>query len=104
MGFGKHEPEQRHLLGAALSTAGISRERLWFYYLGLGGSVGEYEVEGYLTGMLSLPSLQRDLLAMAANEMIDDPNGPHAPYSEDFASFDAPPWNADSPIEGTAFL
>ncbi|MET3175054.1 UNVERIFIED_ORG: hypothetical protein ABIB52_002916 [Arthrobacter sp. UYCu721] len=65
MGFDSSEPEQRRRLQAALAAARVSTGDLWLYYLGIGGSVGEYEVEAYLQGLLSLPELQRDLLAMA---------------------------------------
>lgn len=50
------------------------------------GDVGEYEVEAYLQGLLSLPSLQRDLLALAANELIDELPRLHAPYSKDLTT------------------
>jgi hypothetical protein len=78
MGFDSSEPEQRRRLQAALSAARVPTGELWLYYFGLGGSVGEYEVEAYLQGLLSLPQLQRDLLAMAANELFSAEEGPRA--------------------------
>lgn len=86
MGFDNSEPEQRRRLLAALSAAQISTGDLWLYYFGIGGSVGEYEVEAYLQGLLSLPELQRDLLAMAANELLADQPGHRAPYSDELGS------------------
>ncbi|WP_284979405.1 hypothetical protein [Arthrobacter sp. fls2-241-R2A-200] len=83
MGFDHHEPEQRQRLVTAMERASVSPGALWPYYLGIGGSVGELEAEAYLQGMLSIPTLERDLLAMAANELINDLAGPHAPYSEE---------------------
>jgi hypothetical protein len=84
VGFDAHEQEQSRLLRIALTQAGISTGELWLKYFSLGGSVGEYEVEAYLQGLLSLPTLQRNLLACAANELIDEvPPLPRAPYSED---------------------
>lgn len=83
MGFDSSEPEQRRRLQAALTAAEVRTGDLWLYYFGLGGSVGEYEVEAYMQGLLSLPQLQRDLLAMAANELCADHNGPRAPYSDE---------------------
>ncbi|MCU1518586.1 MAG: hypothetical protein JWQ75_3307 [Pseudarthrobacter sp.] len=83
MGFDSSEPEQRRRLKAALTAAGISTGDLWLYYFGLGGSVGEYEVEAYMQGLVSLPQLQRDLLAMAANELFTNHHGLHAPYSDE---------------------
>lgn len=88
MGFDSSEPEQRRRLQAALAAAHVSTGDLWLYYFGIGGSVGEYEVEAYLQGLLSLPELQRDLLAMAANELSSDQPGPRAPYADELGSGD----------------
>ena len=84
MGFDPNEPEQRRRLRAAMKSADISISALWLKYFSLSGDAGEYEVEAYLQGLLSLPAIQRDLLALAANELIDDLPRPHAPYSDDF--------------------
>ena len=84
MGFDPNEPEQRRRLRAALRAADITVSELWLKYFSLSGDAGEYEVEAYLQGLLSLPAVQRDLLAMAANEMIDELPRPRAPYSDDF--------------------
>ena len=84
MGFDRNEPEQRRLLRAAIKAADISVSELWLKYFGLSGDAGEYEVEAYLQGLLSLPPVQRDLLALAANELIDELPRPRAPYSDDF--------------------
>ena len=67
-----------------MRAAGISISELWLKYIGMSGDAGEYEVEAYLQGLLSLPPVQRDLLALAANELIDDLPRPHAPYTDDF--------------------
>ncbi|TDT79268.1 hypothetical protein DFO47_10564 [Arthrobacter sp. AG258] len=67
-----------------MKAADISVPDLWLKYFGLSGDAGEYEVEAYLQGLLSLPPIQRDLLALAANELIDDLPRPRAPYSDDF--------------------
>ncbi|WP_427172613.1 hypothetical protein [Arthrobacter sp. 92] len=83
MGFDPNEPEQRQRLRAALKAADLKSGELWLNYFSIGGSVGEYEVEAYLQGLLSLPPLQRDLLAMAANELIEAVPRLFAPYSDD---------------------
>lgn len=83
MGFERKEPEQRRRLLEALTAARISTGTLWLQYFSIGGSVGEYEVEAYLQGMLSVPELERDLLAMAANELLNNQAGPHAPYADE---------------------
>lgn len=84
MGFDPNEPEQRRRLREAINAAGIPVSELWLRYFGIAGDAGEYEVEAYLQGLLSLPPLQRDLLAMAANELIEDTPRPHAPYGDEF--------------------
>lgn len=95
MGFDPHEPEQRRRLRAALRAADITVSELWLKYFSLSGDAGEYEVEAYLQGLLSLPAVQRDLLAMAANEMIDELPRPHAPYSDDFDNDEEEPDSRD---------
>jgi hypothetical protein len=91
MGFDPHEPQQRARLRSAIQAAGIGVGDLWLHYFSLGGSTGEYEVEAYLQGLLSLPETQRDLLAMAANELIDDIPRPHAPYADELTGRQDPP-------------
>jgi len=71
MGFDLNEPEQRRKLRAALKASDLTPGEIWLNYFSIGGGVGEYEVEAYLQGLLSLPPIQRDLLAMAANELIE---------------------------------
>lgn len=83
MGFDPNEPQQRRQLREAMKAADITVGELWLQYFSVSGDAGEYEVEAYLQGLLSLPPLQRDLLALAANELIDELPRPHAPYSED---------------------
>jgi hypothetical protein len=65
------EPEQRRELRAALQAMEITVGELWLNYFSIGGAVGEYEVEAYLQGLASLPTMQRDLLVWAADELID---------------------------------
>jgi hypothetical protein len=90
MGFDPNEPEQRRRLRSAMKAASISLSELWLKYFGMSGDAGEYEVEAYLQGLLSLPPVQRDLLALAANELIDDLPRPRAPYSDDFDTTPGP--------------
>ncbi|BCW42989.1 hypothetical protein [Arthrobacter sp. StoSoilB5] len=99
MGFDINEPEQRRKLKAALSAARISTAALWLHYFSIGGSVGEYEVEAYLQGMLSIPELERDLLAMAANELLNSQSGPRAPYADELPHPDSAGSEPDVPGE-----
>lgn len=91
MGFDPNEPEQRRRLHEAIKDAGVPVSELWLRYFGISGDAGEYEVEAYLQGLMSLPPLQRDLLAMAANELIDDLPRPRAPYADDLEEAQATP-------------
>ena len=87
MQFDNPEKQQARLLRVAMHHAGISTGDLWLRYFSIGGSAGEYETDAYLQGILPLPEVQRDLLAQAANELIDElPPPPRAPYSEDIPS------------------
>ncbi|WP_344122621.1 hypothetical protein [Kocuria aegyptia] len=77
--------EQARRLRITMMAAGIDRARLWLYYFGIGGEVSEFEVDAYLHQSLTLPALQRDLLAQAANEILIDLAPPKAPYTADLA-------------------
>ena len=83
MGGGDVGGEQARLLREALDRAGVEVKQLWFHYFTLGGHAGETEVEAYLHHCLSLPALQRDLLAHAANELIAQLPPLRAPYTSD---------------------
>lgn len=72
MGFEPHEPEQRSQLNHSLKEADITVAELWLRYFGMSGTAGEFEVQAYVEGLISLPALQRDLLAMAAREIISE--------------------------------
>lgn len=69
-----------------MKAAEISLSALRLKYFSPSGDAGEYEVEACLQVPLSRLAIQRDLLALAANELIDDLPRPRAPYSEDFGT------------------
>ena len=75
--------EQARLLLEVIGRAGIEGKHLWFHYFTLGGHAGEVEVEAYLHDCLGLPAFQRDLLAHAANELIDRRPPLRAPYTSE---------------------
>lgn len=78
------EQKQSRLLCHAMTSSGITTGDLWLRYFSLGGDAREYEVDAYIQSLLSLPPYERDLLAHAANELIDElPAPPRAPYLED---------------------
>jgi hypothetical protein len=84
-GPGSLEQVQRRGLRNAMTSGGIDTGELWLRYFSIGGTVGEYEVGGYIESLIELPDLQRDLLAHAANERIDELPRPHAPYADELA-------------------
>lgn len=73
--------QQARLLGATMVVADISRADLWLYHRSIGGDTNELEIDAYLHHCLTLPRLQRDLLAVAANEILADTTPPQAPYA-----------------------
>jgi serine/threonine protein phosphatase PrpC len=77
-----NENEQRHALSVGYRRANLTLEQLWVRYFGLGGDAGLVEVEAYLQGLMPLPGLQRDMLAHAVNERLDELTWQHrVPYS-----------------------
>jgi hypothetical protein len=77
--------DQASALRAAYEAAGLTLEQLWTRYFALGGSADLLEVDGQLAGLLQLPSGERDVLAHAINERIDELAARHrAPYSRVF--------------------
>jgi hypothetical protein len=78
--------EQRILTSAAIAEWGFSVGEVWLHYFSLSGEVDEYEIEAYLSGLMPLPTLECDLLALAVNELIDDlPPRRRAPFIDDLA-------------------
>ncbi len=74
---------QQWLSIESASTAGLDSYDLWLNYAGMGGRLDPLDVEAYLYGLLVLPSLERDLVAHAINEMLEDRGSTvqPAPYS-----------------------
>jgi hypothetical protein len=72
MGFDLHEPEERSQLNHSRLAADITVSELWLRYFSMSGMAGEYEVQAYVEGLFSLPALQRNLLAMAAQEITSE--------------------------------
>lgn len=66
------EGDQRWLLATCVERTGLSADELWLRYFALGGDVGPVEVEAYLHGLMPLSGGQRDVLAHAINERLDE--------------------------------
>ena len=101
MALGDEESEQRRRFGESLRHADVSIEELWLRYFTLGGHAGQFETEAYIHGAMALPALQRDILAHALNERLDElySEAPRAPYSVD--SPDKAP--DDGPVDGSQY-
>jgi serine/threonine protein phosphatase PrpC len=79
---GTDENEQRRALGLGYRRAELTLEQLWMRYFALSGVAGLVEIEAYLHGLMPLPPLQRDILAHAVNERLDELTWRHrVPYS-----------------------
>ena len=73
---------QQAALRDGYAHADLSLEQLWTRYFALGGSADLMDVDAYLTGLTSFPDNQRDLLAHAVNERLDELVEPYrVPYS-----------------------
>ncbi|WP_439379432.1 PP2C family protein-serine/threonine phosphatase [Amycolatopsis lexingtonensis] len=76
------EEEQRRRLAACYTRSELTLEELWVRYFALGGSLSLLELDAYLNGLTTLPRVDRDMLAHAVNERLDELTGPaRAPYS-----------------------
>ena len=62
--------QQRSTWHAAYE-AGIIAEDLWLHYFSIGGNLGPLELDAYLHDLYPLPVLERNLIALALNELID---------------------------------
>ncbi|MFJ8909908.1 SpoIIE family protein phosphatase [Amycolatopsis sp. NPDC102389] len=76
--------EQRRSIAACFARTGLTVGQLWLRYFALGGDVSEAELEEFLQGLLPLPGIQRDMVAHAVNERLDEISDVRrAPYSRD---------------------
>jgi hypothetical protein len=64
--------EQRHSLSLAFQHAQLPVSQLWLRYFALGGDGSPLDVDAYLQGVAELPPTQRDMLAHAVNERLDE--------------------------------
>ncbi|MHA7209968.1 GAF domain-containing protein [Arthrobacter sp. MDT1-65] len=70
-------------------VAGFSIGDVWSSYLNVGGEQDEIEIAGYLAGITVLPTVDRDRIAHAINQMIADRDVPvdGAHYSTDLVAY-----------------
>jgi hypothetical protein len=62
----------RSALRSAFDHADLSLEQLWMRYFALGGNADLMEIDAHLAGLAELPAGQRDMLAHAVNERLDE--------------------------------
>ena len=56
----------------AMTPSSLTVPEVHAHYLNSGGSFDELEVDAYLHGLTPLPCEERDCIAQAVNELIDD--------------------------------
>ncbi|TDK28110.1 GAF domain-containing protein [Arthrobacter crusticola] len=66
------EQRQRELVSRAASEAGLNTEELWIRYFAVGGSLAQIEIDAYLQGLQTIPSLERDILTSALREAFEE--------------------------------
>lgn len=73
---------QRRSLSRAFQHAQLGVDQLWRRYFALGGDASPDEIDSYVNDHGELPTEQRDLLAHAVNERLDElPGAQRATYS-----------------------
>ena len=66
------DTDDRHRLCETARVRGeLTVQELWLRYLALGGNHDEFDIDGYLQGILPLNTLEQDILAVALNERLD---------------------------------
>jgi hypothetical protein len=81
------EYRQQQSAQAAYLLSGLNPLAAWLAYYGVGGQCSELSFDAYLYGLMPLPALQRDLIALALNEQLSGQNLPElASYAEDSSS------------------
>ena len=67
------DTDDRHRMFQAARVRGeLTVPALWLRYLALGGKGDAFDIDGYLHGLLALDTLERDILAVALNERLDE--------------------------------
>ena len=66
------DDDQHEAVEAARLRADLTVQQLWLRYLALGGSSDAFDVDGHLQGLVPLAASQRDVLAQAVNEALEE--------------------------------
>ncbi|MGQ1799106.1 hypothetical protein ACT4S5_18520 [Kocuria oceani] len=79
---------QAQMMRSGIAGAGLSVHELWVAYVGLGGEIGELEIDAFLHHALHLPPRHRDWLARATNRLVESTR---IPYTRDLRPEESPP-------------
>ncbi len=82
--------EQAHRSRRAIQKGRLGLEQVWWHYFSLGGEVGLLELEAYLHHAMSIPRLERDILAHAVNELLSFAPRIRVPYAFELDSAGGP--------------
>ncbi|WP_052273919.1 hypothetical protein [Arthrobacter sp. L77] len=55
-----------------MTESSLTLHEVYLHYLNSGGFFDEFEMDAYLHGLTPLPREERDCIAQAVNELIDD--------------------------------
>jgi hypothetical protein len=70
---------QQHSTWLAAHDAELTTSDLWVHYVSVGGNLTLFELDAYLHGLYPTPVGERNMIAAALNELIDDlPQRPKA--------------------------
>ncbi|MHA7146625.1 hypothetical protein ACX80U_18105 [Arthrobacter sp. TmT3-37] len=65
----------------AVHHAGLTSADLWVHYYAIGGQLELFEMDAYLHGVYELSQSERNTVAIAVNELIDElPQRPRAEF------------------------
>jgi len=69
---GPQDPDQQAqaTLVRSFRASQLRLDQLWLAYFALGGNVGRYELEAYLTGLMPLSAHEHNVLALAITERL----------------------------------
>ncbi|WP_394248796.1 hypothetical protein [Arthrobacter pityocampae] len=56
----------------AMAGSSLTLHEVYLHYLNSGGFFDEFEMDAYLHGLILLPREERNCIAQAVNELIDD--------------------------------
>ncbi|MHA7276746.1 GAF domain-containing protein [Arthrobacter sp. Hz1] len=75
---------QQQLTVAGATQTRMKPAQLWIEYFARGGSLSQLELEAYLLGVVVIPPLERDVVALTLNEILQNTTSQYrVPYSTD---------------------